>query len=132
MPIKHMCQDVTTSGKCVNVLSELFQVDKLVDYDDILSPILFIIFINDIMGHLNDDNSSSPNLINETIDGIFYVDDIIILSTSPLGLQNSPNTVGTHCNTLKFKINQTKSNVMCFSKNGKESPEKFVLQMVIY
>ena len=53
---------------------------------DNLSPILLNIFINDVIGHLNDDNSSKPNLINKTVGGLLYADDHIILLTSPLGL----------------------------------------------
>ena len=91
---------------------------------DILSPVLFYIFINDIIGHLNDDNSSPPNLINKTVGRLLYANDLIILSTSPLGLQNNLNKLNIYCNRWTLEINQTKSKIMCFHTNGKESLEK--------
>ena len=48
-----------------------------------------------------------------------YADDMIIVSTSENGLQNSLNKLHEYCNKWKLKVNVTKSKVMVFNKTGK-------------
>jgi hypothetical protein len=43
-----------------------------------LSPYLFHIFINDIMGYINIDNSRAPSIGRTTIPGLLFSDDLAV------------------------------------------------------
>ncbi|XP_063952156.1 uncharacterized protein LOC135153466 [Lytechinus pictus] len=76
----------------------------------VIAPILFIIAINDV----------SPHLGNH----IKYADDITLwetsncLHTAVANLEVKLQQLEKWCNTWRFSVNTSKTNVMCFSKRG--------------
>ena len=59
-----------------------------------LSPILFNIYINDLAFNLDDSNPSPLKLPNGTyISCLMYADDVILIASAPVGLQNLLDTV---------------------------------------
>jgi len=69
----------------------------------------------------------APLLFEKQIGCLMYADDLVILSTSRSGLQNSLNKLNTYCNTWKLAINHSKSKIMCLSKQGKLNTETFTI-----
>jgi len=47
-----------------------------------------------------------------------YADDLLIISASPEGLQQSPVVIHRHAQQWKLKVNTKKSNIIVFSVNG--------------
>ena len=96
-----------------------FPIASGVRQGDILSPLLFNIFINDIIGEFQGSLSQAPKLINQEVGGLLYADDLVILSTTQEGLQHSINKLDQYCRKWKLHVNLTKSKLMCLSKSRK-------------
>ena len=102
--------------KCNQKMSNSIQITKGVHQGNVLSPLLFNIFMNDI----NDDimESDVPELNNLKISHLLYADDLLLLATSEKGLQQKIDSINNFCSKWGLNINVQKSKVMVFSKNG--------------
>ena len=71
-----------------------------------LSPILFNLYINDLAFALNAINPT-PLKLNDMIEisCLFYADDIVILSSSPEGLQKCIECLGKLCESKALEVN---------------------------
>ena len=76
-----------------------------------LSPLLFNIFVNDIHD-IFDEPCSPLNIESLKVSSLSFADDLVILSESPVGLQNSLNNLEKYCNNWGLSIN-TKKNKSC-------------------
>ena len=122
--IKSMYDQTCTALKIDGNLTERFHVYSGVRQGDILSPILFNIFIDDIVKEFNNLECSPPSLIEETVGSLLYADDLVILSTTAEGLQNSIDKLSSYCTRWKMQINMNKTKTMCFQKTGNHSKLK--------
>ena len=50
---------------------------------------------------------------------MLYADDLVLISTSPTGLQHSINRLQKYCKKWKLNVNLSKSKVMCLQNNNK-------------
>ena len=76
-----------------------------------------------------------PNIYNETdgqivldnfkISSLLYADNLIILSTSKVGLQSCLNKLVSYCDDNCLTINPKKTTVEVFYKSGKVSTDTF-------
>ena len=107
--IKDMYKTVTARVRCGQTLSEKFRIQKGVKQGDILSPLLFNIFLNDLIPLLNDPENTPPTLLTKDVGCLLYADDLVILSTSKEGLQRSLDKLNQYCPTWKLDINVAKS-----------------------
>ena len=53
-----------------------------------------------------------------SINCLMYADDLLVISPSPEGLQQSLNVIHQHAQQWKLKVNTKKSNIIIFSGNG--------------
>ena len=90
---------------------------------EVMSPLLFNIYINDIVKNLKDDDS--PRLNDSQVDCLLYADDLVILSTSEEGLQRKLNKLENYCATWRLGINEEKTMIMQSSKCGRLPNRKF-------
>ena len=81
-----------------------------------LSPLLFSLFINDLDAYMRFPNSHAPEIEGNEIPLLLYADDLIVLSSSPGGLQRCLDRLCEYCETWKMRINTDKSKVMIFKK----------------
>ena len=107
-----------------------------------LSPLLFNLLVNDIF----QDNSCEPiKLQQKDINCIMYADDLLILSETEAGLNNRLQRLGNMPKRWKLKINQKKTKIMVFNKQGRsidlklkidnlaiESCKKYVYLGIVY
>ena len=115
------------SSVCVRLgehRTDLFPSKVGVRQGDVLSPNLFKIFINDLPSYLND--SLDPVFINDLpLNCLMYADDIVLLSTTPAGLQDKLNKLHRFCEDWCLEVNVTKTKVLIFNKPGRLLENKF-------
>ena len=100
-------------------LSEAFKSQRGVKQGDVLSPILFNMFINGIVDKLKSSNANPVTIGNEKINCLLYADDLVLLSSCPNGLQKCLDALQDFCTSWKLEVNIDKSKVLIFNSNGK-------------
>ena len=123
------------SKPCVllnNKKSENFGSFAGVRQGEILSPLLFAFYINDLEGFLRGKGVSSLRGLLTTsgevadfeeqeivlfldILTLFYADDTIIFSDSALGLQFALEELENYCKKWKLTVNEGKTKTMCIT-----------------
>jgi hypothetical protein len=98
---------------------------------------MFNIFVNGIVETLQDENSDPVLIGNTSINTLLYADDLVLLSSSPQGLQNFLEKLSVFCASLKLEVNISKSKALIFNSNGKSFSNHFyynnsIIQTVIY
>ena len=109
------------SRSCIrikNIITDFFYIQLGVRQGDNLSPNLFKIFINDLPTYL--ENTPDPVILNgRDINCLMYAGDLILLSTSPKGLQTKINIVEKYCQDWCLTLNHNKTKVLVFNKAGR-------------
>ena len=119
----------TNTSVCVkigNKRTDYFPTNKGVKQGDVLSPFLFNLYINDLVGKLGID-SNTPTLNKLPLNCLLYADDLVILSTSPLGLQKALDKLTEYCNTWHLQINAKKTKIMKFSAKYQNIDNQFYI-----
>ena len=81
-----------------------------------LSPILFNIFINDLVDMIGYDNMDSPFLGPKQVSCLLYADDLILISESKEGLQKSIDKLSQFTKEWFLEVNIKKTKCMVFAK----------------
>ena len=111
--------------KCADGNATECQTSKLgVKQGCILSPLLFILFIDDLVNELELAGVAAPRIGNAPIAGLLYADDLAMLSLTTAGLQNGFDRLQTYCNDWKMTVNVDKTKVMVFKKGHVFSREE--------
>ena len=93
--IKSHFYKTETAFKLENLHSNFFETTRGVRQGDSISPTLFNIFINDLDKAFNSEGTNSPTLVNSKVGSLLFADDLLIISESNEGLQNSINNPAT-------------------------------------
>ena len=115
-----MYQDTRCRIKFSNGVGNEFFSACGVKQGDVLRPLLFNFFIDDLVKKLNI-STCDPVVINIyiSVNSLLYADNIILLSNSENGLQRSLDVLNEFCIDWKLDVNHEKSKVMVFNSNGK-------------
>jgi hypothetical protein len=93
-----------------------------------LRPILFNLYINSIVDDL-EKAKTDPVIVGDVqVNSLLYADDIILLSSTQEGLQNSLNVLSNFCSSWKLDVNQEKSKAIVFNSNGNTYMNSFNLK----
>ena len=84
-----------------------------------LSPLLFSIFINDLVAFLQVPGCDSPMIQGHVIHALLFADDLTLVSESVVGLQRLLNRLEEWCDCWCMQVNISKSKVVVFKKNTK-------------
>lgn len=104
--------------------------ERGVKQGDVLSPILFNFFINDIVNCLNQPNTDPVVIGNSSVNILLFADDIVLLSESQSGLQTCLDNLHSYCKSWKLEVNTDKSKVIVFNSNGKTFKNTFLYNNV--
>ena len=82
-----------------------------------MSPNLFNIYINDLP-EIFDSTCAPVKLDKLTTNCLMFADDLLIMSETAVGLQNSLNKLQKYCNKWQLSININKTKVMTFQQRN--------------
>ena len=100
-------------------LTESMHCIRGVKQGDVRSPIVFSLFMNELMPDMWQTwRSTYINLSEIFILALLFADDIILLSDTAVGLQNQLNILYRSSEKLKLKVNFDLSNIIVFRKVG--------------
>ena len=107
---------------CVRVngsLTDYFDSYMGVKQGEPLSPLLFILFVNDMNSYLNDLSGDVFTLDQLQIFLLLFADDTAIFAYSKERLQQLLNKLHCYCKEWGITVNKEKTVVMVFKKGGK-------------
>ena len=84
---------------------------------DSISPTLFNIFINDLSASFNTEECKPSELLNSIVGSLAFADDLLIISESKEGLQNSINKLNMFCDNWQLTLNVKKTKTMVVQQN---------------
>ena len=90
------------------------------------SPLLYMMFVNDIMDNINTDIDDLFTYDELKVFLLLYADDQAVFAKSPRALQSLLNDIENYSNTWKLRINTNKTKVMIFER-GRHTQEEFYL-----
>ena len=98
-----------------------FRYNRGVKRGYVLSPQLFNIYINDFVTSLQGDKFDPILLPNgQRVNCLLYADDMIVISRTARGLQNSIDTLFSFCKTWKLEVSLKKTKVITFQKKSRK------------
>ena len=109
--------------KADTMRSEYFNYNRGVRQGCILSPLLFNLYLNDIPSRLQNTQGLDPITLpnGSRLNLLLYADDLVLISTSTVGLQRSINSLHQFCKESLMSVNTQKSKVMIFQKQCRKS-----------
>ena len=114
--IKDMYTKVRCKVKTKDGLTPSIASNVGVRQGDVLSPMLFNIYINDIAEILDKPQCDLTELGNAVIRCLMYADDLVLISTSRNGLQHQLDILQEYCQKWHLTVNIQKTKVMAFTK----------------
>ena len=103
--------------------TESFQLRNGIPQGDSMSPILFNLYINDLLDRFeeNENNNDPVNIENMKISILIYADDILLLSQSQHGMIKQIKIIQDYCCDNALKINYNKTKIMIRNPKSKYS-----------
>ena len=108
--------DTTQSAVLLEEVSEQFNISQGVAQGCNMLPILFSIFINQLLDEVEKAGIGITVKKDVKVGGLMFADDFVGLTTNTEDLQTLLNVVQGFCNKWRLKCNIKKSAVMVFSK----------------
>ena len=84
----------------------------------VCSPTLFNIYLNDIGCYLTSSDSDVPIIDGVPVTHLLFADDLVLMSSSANGLQNSLNNLARYCSDWELSLNINKSKVIIFNSTS--------------
>jgi hypothetical protein len=115
--IKSMYNCIKSRIKLENRVSiKFFECLLGVRQGESLSPFLFTMYVNDLEEELYLNGFEGVDINNFKMFLLLYADDIVLLSKTPVDLQNGLNVLENYCQRWKLKVNIEKTKIMVFGK----------------
>ena len=99
------------------ILSEWFRVTGGLKQGCLLSPLLFNLYINDLICEVSS-LGEGVEIGNERIHILLYADDIVLVAQSETNLQKMLDCLNNWCTKWRLKINVEKTKVVHFRRTG--------------
>jgi len=122
--IKNMYQNVKSCVRHCSTYSEYFNYAVGLRQGEVMSPLLFSLFIEDLELYLQDDPSSGLHIDDILLILLLFADDMAIIGKSPEEVQSHLDRLLEYCNTWGLKVNINKTKIMVFRKRGRLLPSE--------
>jgi hypothetical protein len=86
---------------------------------EVLTPLLFSLFIEDLELFLFSPNKSGLSLMDINIMLLLFADDMVVMAETAENLQESLNRVCEYCEKWGLEVNVEKTKIVVFRKRGK-------------
>ena len=96
--------------------SEMFDVTIGLKQGEPLSPILFILFINDVSNAFDFSKLTEKDLNYLSLCMLLFADDIVLFTTDPHSLQSQLDAISNYSSTWGLKINVGKTKICIFER----------------
>ena len=122
--VASMYQTVEGYIQVEDAASERYQIETGLREGSVLSPILYSIFINDLLTELYNAGEGVCIAGDHScrVDVIGYADDIVLVSATAEGLQRQLDIVAQHAKKHFYQVSQSKSNVVVFGDESTQQP----------
>jgi hypothetical protein len=107
-------------------ISEVFPIEKGVLQGETVSPVLWNLYIEDLIHDLDNSETLPIKILNRSIHALLYADDIVLLAYTPFELQKKINVLSKYFAENSLKINLTKTKFIIFSKRKDNSKPRIV------
>lgn len=124
--IKSMYTVVKSCVKYKLSFSSFFDSSIGLKQGDPSSPLLFMLFVNDIVENINVDLQNIFTINDLKLFLILFADDQVLFATSPETLQSLLSDLETYCQLWGLKINTNKTKAMIFEK-GRRTHFDFII-----
>ena len=114
--LQAMYNSVKTCIKVNGSLTQYFDSYMGVKQGEPLSPLLFILFINDMSTSLYDDTVETISIDELQVFLLLFADDTVLFSYTPQGLQTLLNKLHAYCLKWNVNVNINKTVVLTFKK----------------
>ena len=116
--IKSLYKNVRACIKHQGTLTDTFRISAGVLQGEILSPVLFSMYLNDFERHFIENNCASVELQMINLFLIMYADDTVLIAESVESLQEMLNTLYRYTKEWNLTVNVQKTKIVVF-RNGK-------------
>ena len=116
--IKNMYSNVKARIKGCRSYSDYFNCSIGLKQGEVMSPVLFSLFLDDLESYLLEGNNGGLNIDDLTFILMLFADDMVIIGKNPNDLQCSLDLLKTYCDNWGLKVNSTKSKIVVFRKRG--------------
>ena len=117
--IKKMFESSNSAILLEGEKSDTFKIEQGVAQGCSLSPILFSVFVNDLLKEVEQTGLGIQLSSGKTVGGMLFADDFVGISDSKESLQKLLDVVYSYCS--KWRLQLMKSAVMVFSKDAVSS-----------
>ena len=125
--IKSMYATVKLCVTYNNTFSPFFESYIGLKQGDPSSPLLFMLFVNDMLQHVNSNLDGIFTLDDIKLFLILFADDQVVFAKTPQTLQLLLKDIENYCNELGIHINTSKTKAMIFEKGRYYSYEEFFI-----
>ena len=122
--LRSMYDSVKSCLRLYSEYSPFFESKMGVKQGDPCSPMIFMMFVNDLIENINHDIDDIFTYREFSLFLLLYADDQVVFAKSAESLQSMLNDIENYCNIWGLKINTSKTKVMIFEK-GRHTQKDF-------
>ncbi|MCG8044707.1 MAG: endonuclease/exonuclease/phosphatase family protein [Candidatus Thiodiazotropha taylori] len=117
---KSMYSQLKSCVKVSNSLSQFFECSIGTRQGCVSSPIIFTLFINDLISYLRSELEGGIFITNDIEDGIalMFADDVSCFADTVIHLQRLINLIEKFCKSVGMQLNLNKTKIMVFRNGG--------------
>ena len=115
-----MYEKVKSCVRSNSGIKNFFNYNRSVRQGCLLSPLLFSLYINDLVNHLETDGAQGVELWDIRLCAMLYADDLILMAENENDLKLQMQALGSYIEKWNMEINPKKSKVMIFNDQKKK------------